>query len=99
MSDTCTDSVQDNIAGKIIAHFQPEKLEIINESGKHRGHSLHQGGVAAETGETHFRLIVTSARFAGQPRQERHRAVYRVLAEELRGPVHALALELKAPGE
>jgi BolA protein len=42
---------------------------------------------------------MTSASFAGQGRVQRQRAVNSVLAEELAGPVHALAMELSAPGE
>ena len=37
--------------------------------------------------------------FAGKSRVERHRAVNALLAEELRGGVHALAIEPAAPGE
>lgn len=99
MSDTCTDSVHDKIAKKLTAYFAPEKLEIINESAHHKGHSGHHGGVKAETGETHFRVIITATYFAGMGRPERHRAVYCALADELRHPVHALALTIKAPGE
>ncbi|KAA6406230.1 BolA family protein [Candidatus Tokpelaia sp.] len=99
MSDTCTNSIHDKIAKKLTAYFAPEKLEIINESAHHQGHSGHYGGVKAETGETHFCVIITAAHFAGMSRPERHRAVYQVLAEELRGGVHALALTIKAPGE
>jgi BolA protein len=50
-------------------------------------------------GETHFRVAITAAAFAGLGRVARHRLVNAALAEELNGPVHALALTLKAPGE
>lgn len=92
-------SVESMIAEKLRAAFRPAALEIINESGHHRGHSRHQGGVAEETGETHFRVKITAAAFSGMGAKERHRAVYHVLAHELKGPVHALALEIKAPNE
>ena len=42
---------------------------------------------------------LTSARFAGQGRVQRQRAVNKVLAEELADPIHALTMELRAPGE
>ena len=44
-------------------------------------------------------LFVVAAAFAGMSRVERQRLVYRVLAEELAGGVHALALATLAPAE
>lgn len=87
-------SVAEIITAKLKEAFEPSELELIDESERHRGHSGWREG-----GETHFRLRMTSARFAGEGRVARQRAVNRVLAEELAGRVHALAMELKAPGE
>lgn len=47
----------------------------------------------------HWKARITSAAFAGRSAIERHRIVNRALAEELRGPIHALTMELYAPGE
>jgi len=82
------------IIEKLKMAFEPELLELTDDSEKHRGH-----GGWREGGETHFHLRMVSARFAGESRVARQRAVNRELAEELAGPVHALAMELKAPGE
>ncbi|MBK0400106.1 BolA family transcriptional regulator [Limibaculum sp. M0105] len=86
--------VATTIEDKLRQAFAPEALELIDESERHRGH-----GGWREGGETHFRLRMTAAAFAGQGRVARQRAVNKVLAEELAGPVHALAMELRAPGE
>ncbi len=67
---------------------------VIDESEQHHGH-----GGWREGGETHFRVNVVSAAFAGKSRVERHRIVNGLLAEELAGRVHALAISAKAPGE
>ena len=83
-----------NITEKLQKAFEPEIFELIDDSEKHRGH-----GGWREGGESHFRLRMTSARFTGQGRVQRQRAVNRVLARELTGPVHALTMELRAPGE
>ena len=40
---------------------------------------------------------ITAQAFTGKSRVDRQRAVYQVLAEELAGPVHALALTANAP--
>jgi BolA protein len=44
-------------------------------------------------------VAVVSAAFEGLSRVERQRLVYDLLAEELAGPVHALALRTIAPSE
>lgn len=87
-------TVAEIITEKLKSAFDPEVIELIDDSEKHRGHSGWREG-----GETHFHLRMVSAGFAGQSRVQRQRAVNRVLADELAGPVHALAMELRAPGE
>jgi BolA protein len=83
--------------------FSPERLEVINESRLHAGHHHVVDGREETfdgTGETHFRIRIVSAAFAGMNRVERHRAVNALLADELSaGKVHALAIEPAAPGE
>ncbi len=85
-------SVAATIEAKLRAAFDPAEIEVIDESEQHRGH-----GGWREGGETHFRVRLVSAAFAGESRVARSRAVHKVLAEELAGPVHALALELSTP--
>ena len=74
--------------------FAPTALEIVDESHLHAGHM----GARPE-GETHFRVTIVSAAFAGASRVQRHRLVHEVLAQELRERVHALALVLRTPEE
>jgi len=49
--------------------------------------------------EDHWHATVVSAAFTGKSLIERHRLVMGALAEEMRGPIHALTLEVKAPHE
>lgn len=49
--------------------------------------------------EDHWHATVISAVFTGKSLIERHRLVMGALAEEMRGPIHALTLEVKAPDE
>ena len=51
------------------------------------------------TGETHFNVTIEAAVFEGQSRIARQRLVYAALKDELAGPVHALAVKARAPGE
>lgn len=45
----------------------------------------------------HYRARIVSEAFRGLPRVKQHQMVNRALADLLAGPLHALALETKAP--
>jgi stress-induced morphogen len=47
----------------------------------------------------HWQATIISALFAGKPLIARHRMVMAALAEEMKGPIHALTLDVKAPDE
>ena len=49
--------------------------------------------------EDHWQAVVISAQFAGKSLIQRHRLVNSALAEELKGPIHALTLDVKTPDE
>jgi BolA protein len=86
--------VEQQITEKLQQAFAPVALEVVNDSHRHAGHAGTPG-----TGESHFTVKVVSASFAGKSRLERHRMVNDVLAEELKGPIHALAISALAPEE
>jgi BolA family transcriptional regulator, general stress-responsive regulator len=88
-------TVAATIRQKLEAALQPEQLVIHNDSHLHAGH--HEGAQRGE--ETHFRIEIVAAAFAGQNRVARQRRVYQILAEELAGPVHALQLSALTPAE
>lgn len=87
-------SVAERIESKLRAALQPALLRVIDESHLHAGHAGARPG-----GETHFRVEVVAAAFAGQSRVARQRRIYDILAEELAGPVHALSLSARTPEE
>ncbi|MEO9336576.1 BolA family transcriptional regulator [Mesorhizobium sp. SB112] len=95
-------SIQERIESKLRSALSPERMAIVNESHLHAGHhhtdSDHHGEFDG-TGETHFRVRVVSKNFEGMSRIDRHRTVNQLLAAELEGGVHALAIEPAAPGE
>lgn len=49
--------------------------------------------------QDHWEAVIVSAAFEGKSLIERHRLVNRALAEELKGPIHALTLTLKSRTE
>lgn len=94
-------SLERSIREKLDAVFAPVFLDIVNESHLHAGHHHDTSHHAAfdGSGETHFRVRMVSQVFAGQSRVQRHRAVNAALSQELAAGVHALAIEVSAPGE
>jgi len=87
-------TVAQSMKRKLQAAFSPAQLDIEDQSHLHAGHAGHN-----PEGESHFRVVMVSDAFAGQSKVARQRAVYQTLSEELAGRVHALSLELRAPGE
>ncbi len=87
-------SVAQDIRSKLEAAFAPARLEIEDQSHLHAGHAG-----AREGGQSHFRIEIVAAAFGGKSRIDRQRLVHQCLAEELAGPVHALSIAARAPGE
>ncbi|HVM81689.1 MAG TPA: BolA family protein [Stellaceae bacterium] len=86
--------VADRIRAKLVEALHPISIAIEDESRRHAGHAGARPG-----GETHFRVEIVSATFAGKNRIERQRLVYAALAEEMTNQIHALSLVTRAPGE
>lgn len=91
-SATQPSELQQRIEAKLRAAFAPTSIELRDDSAKHRHHK-------SADGRAHFDLRIVSAAFSGQNAVQRHREVYRVLAEEMAGPVHALAIVALTPSE
>ncbi len=85
---------KDIIAQKLTAAFNPESLEVLDESHRHEGHAGHRPG-----GQTHYRIYIVSEAFRGKSRLARHRLINEALSSELAGGIHALAIHASAPGE
>jgi len=47
----------------------------------------------------HWKAAVVSTAFAGKSLLARHRLVMDALADELKGPIHALSLDVRTPEE
>ena len=76
-------SVQAEIEEKLANNIHAMHLEVINESSNHN--------VPAGS-ESHFKVVLVSPDFADKNLLARHRMVNAVLADELQGKIHALAL-------
>jgi stress-induced morphogen len=83
-------SVQQDIEQQLQERFSPVFLDVANESHMHS---------VPPNSETHFKVVLVSADFEGRRQVARHQQVYAALAEQLAGPVHALALHTYSPDE
>ena len=81
--------MENSIKTKVRQDLAPAHFEIINESHRHAGPAT----------DSHFKLILVSDTFEGLSPVKRHQRLYRLLADEMAGPVHALALHLYTPQE
>jgi len=73
--------------------FEPESLEVEDDSHKHAGHE------GAKSGLGHFNVSIISSHFNGMKMLARHRAVYAALGEMMKTDIHALAIEAIASDE
>ena len=85
--------IEREIALRLEAALAPERLAVMNDSEKHRGHAGHDG-----SGESHFSVEIVSAAFAGKNRVARQRSVNHALGD-LMQTIHALSIRALAPGE
>ena len=83
--------VADEIRQKLQAAFSPERLDVVDDSEKHRGHAGYQEG-----GQSHFEVAIRAPAFAEMSRVARERAVHKALGPELIGRIHALALRIES---
>jgi BolA protein len=82
-------SATDTIKAKLTSKFAPAFLDVIDESMLHHGHAGWREG-----GETHFRVRIATRHFDGMSRVAQHRAINEALDAELKGRMHALAIEV-----
>ncbi len=79
----------DRLRHALTEAFAPSHLSLENESHQHAG----------QRQESHFRAVIVSQAFAGQPLLARHRLVFSAIAEERQNGLHALALHTYTPEE
>jgi len=83
-------SVQTDIENKLANGINLLHMEVVNESNNH---NVPPGS------ESHFKLVLVSDEFEGQSQVTRHRAINKLLADELANKIHALALHIYTKAE
>ena len=82
------------IRQRLTAALAPARLDLVDESARHAGHAG-----ARPQGESHFRLTIVAAAFAGRSRIERQRLVFAALGDLMQTDIHALAITALTPAE
>lgn len=49
--------------------------------------------------QNHYHLTITSVKFSGLPRVQRHQLVYQALSDVIGGALHALSISAHAPDD
>lgn len=79
------------IRDRLTAAFEPDELDVTDDSARHAGHP------GARDGRGHFNVRIRSSRFAGKRTVERHRMVYAALGSLMQTDIHALGLVALSP--
>jgi BolA protein len=88
-----TETRLERLTDRLNRAFEPERLEVVDDSHHHAGHA------GAEDGRGHFSVLLVSSRFAGLGSLKRHRMVYEAVGDMMTTDIHALSIEALAPGE
>ena len=83
----------ERIRATLESAFAPARVIVRDDSARHAAHA------GARTGAGHFIVRIESQAFAGRARLERHRLVYKALAEMMPGEIHALNIEAISPDD
>ena len=94
MNTPSTGPVATEMLARLNAALVPTRIELIDDSEKHRGHGGYN-----PSGESHFTLAIESPAFQGKSRVERQRLVYAALGQLMHDRVLALSIKARAPGE
>ncbi len=73
--------------------FEPQHLEVVDDSHRHAGHA------GAADGRGHFTVLITAPQFAELGTLKRHRLVYEAVGDMMTTDIHALSIQALAPGE
>ena len=77
------------IEEKIKKKFNPEKIEIIDNSELHRNHK------SFNSEKLHLKLIMHSKKFKSMKSIDAHKMIFSLLKEEMKNKIHALEIYIK----
>ena len=78
------------IKEKLFKEFNPEYLEVIDNSKKHHGHSGYTEGKVS-----HIEIIIKSEKFNDKSRVDIHREINSTIREEWVKGIHAVSIKIR----
>jgi BolA protein len=75
-----------------LAHLNPTRLEIQDDSALHAGHKGNTGG-------GHFSLTIVSSQFSQKSQIMRHRLIYQALTDLMPQQIHAISILAISPSD
>ena len=85
-----TEDLLQEIRARLTEAFQPNTLDITDDSAAHAGHGASGG---------HYSVRIVSTAFRGHSPVDCHRMVYRALGNLMEGDIHALSIQASAPSK
>ncbi|MDP1771743.1 MAG: BolA family protein [Methylobacter sp.] len=73
--------------------FNPELLEVIDNSRAHAGHA------GARSGGGHYHVTIIAEVFEGRSLVQRHQLIYNALGDMMKQQIHALGINALSPSE
>jgi BolA protein len=84
--------MKDKIINKLQENFNPDLLEVINNSHLHGNH--FKADNPEHHNQTHFLIKISSKKFENLKKIEMHRKINEVLKEEFKNGLHALEIKV-----
>lgn len=81
--------MEERIYNKLFEIFNPEILEVTNNSNLHKGHIGDNG-----SNETHFRITISASELRNINKISAHRKINNALKQEFEQGLHALEIKL-----
>ena len=81
--------MKNKIEEKLNENLNPTFLNVINNSHLHKGHLGDDG-----SGNTHFKIEISSPCFEGLNRVQKHQKINKLLQEEFQKGLHALEIKI-----
>lgn len=83
----------DTIKRLLTEAFNPQILEIIDNSAAHAGHA------GARSGGGHYHVTIVADAFTGKSLVQRHQLIYKTLGDLMKQEIHALGINALSPTE
>ncbi len=83
----------ENIKKLLNAEFNPDLLEILDNSAAHAGHA------GARSGGGHYHVTIIAEVFEGKSLVQRHQLIYKALSDLMKQEIHALGINALSPSE